>query len=286
MIETWRLISGPPYESAASGPGGEPAYHMAVDEAVAMAFLEGNAPPTLRIYRWNAPAVTIGRFQSPDEIDWDACRRLEIPVVRRITGGSAVLHGTDLTYGVVGGGETSLFRHRAVKETYLMISRALLQALERLGLDARPVQSPPRRGSVPQCFGSPSWHEISVNGRKVVGSAQKRWRAAFLQQGSFPLEFNPEAVCRVFRFAGEEDRRAAEINLAGKACGLSDCEAGPVRFEALKQAVIAGMEEILGIRLTGGTLSPPERETAVRLARGKYSQIQWNLSGKAGPEKV
>jgi lipoate-protein ligase A len=282
MIEAWRLIQGPPFDSAALGPLGEAAHHMAVDEAVATAFREGAAPPTLRIYRWTSPAMTIGRFQSPDEIDWEACRRLGIPVARRLTGGSAVYHGSDLTYGVVSGGESLIFRGKTVKESYLMISRALLRGMKRAGVEALPVQAGTVRETSPRCFASPSWHEISVNGRKVIGSAQKRWRNAFLQQGSIPLELDPVAVCRVFRFADEEERRAAAGRLVAKAAGLNDCAGKPVRFEDLERALIAGFEEVFDVRLVRGNLSPRERADAVRLAREKYLLPRWNSSPRQG----
>jgi lipoyl(octanoyl) transferase len=286
MTETWRLVSGAGFDAEAIEPGAEAGHHMAVDESVALAFQGGFSPPTLRIYRWRSPALTIGRFQSSDEIDWEACRRHRIPVARRITGGGAVLHGQDLTYGLVGGTRFRPFDQRSVKETYLTLSRAFLKAFERLGLEARPVRSPSRGESSARCFATPSWHEIAINGRKVIGSAQKRWKHSFLQQGSVPLDFSPETVCRLFRFSGDGERLEAARELGERACGLNDCASRPIRFEALEQAFIAGFEAVLGIRLVPGVLTPQEQNAASVLAREKYLLHEWTRDRSLGLERV
>ena len=198
-------------------------------------------------------------------------------MIRRITGGRAVLHGRDLTYSVVAGPSSLVFPTKSIQETFLTISRAFLRSLRYLGLNAEAVSSSPKHIKNSLCFASPSWHEIVCEGRKVIGSAQRRWRDAFLQQGSVLIEFDPSEFYRLFQFPTEK-QRTEMIRAAGeKAAGLSECSKRTLSFQEVQDALVLGFEQALGVVLKPGTLTAHEIELARHLTLNKYSQDDWNL---------
>jgi lipoyl(octanoyl) transferase len=312
MAESWRLLTGIPMPDDRINPiqittpteadnsqlgqtqGSAPtrdfqyeaAYHMAVDEAMITAYRSAKMPPTLRLYTWQRPSLTIGYFQSiQEELDWSVCQSNKIPVIRRITGGRAVLHGRDLTYSVVAG-PSSIFPTKSIQKTFLTISRAFLLSFSYLGLRAEAVASSPKHVKTPLCFASPSWYEIVCEGRKVIGSAQRRWRDAFLQQGSVLIEFNPLDFYRFFRFPTEK-HRTMMVRRAGKqAAGLSECARRTVSFQEVQEAMVVGFERALGIVLKPGTLTAQEIEIARYLTLNKYSLDDWNLKRKTPPSSA
>jgi lipoate-protein ligase A len=140
--------------------------------------------PVLRIYRWDPPAVTIGYNQDPGDFDAAAVAAAGFGLVRRPTGGRAILHAEELTYAVIGTSPGPLFG-ASLHETYMKINEALLDFLSGLGIAADISTGESReemRGLV--CFKSAGRHEVSVAGRKVIGSAQRRRGDVFLQHGS------------------------------------------------------------------------------------------------------
>ncbi|MGQ9778292.1 MAG: lipoate--protein ligase family protein [Bacillota bacterium] len=251
MLRPWRLLP--------LSPGG-PARNMAVDLAIFHAYRQGLVPPTLRFYTWEPPAVSCGRFQDLTEIDLAACARLGYRVVRRPTGGRAVLHEGDLTYAVVVGARDGL--PPGVLPSYLFLSGGLLAGLRRLGLVAElagPAKSGPRS---PACFASPSWYELVVAGRKVAGSAQRREGGDVLQHGSIALTFSPARLAEILRAPrGGGDQVA---RLARAAAGLSSFLSG-ITAARVAAALREGFAEALGVELVEGRLSEAEEETAALL---------------------
>ena len=157
--------------------------NMAADRRL----LDGHRPgddPVLRLYRWDPPAITVGYNQNLEDFDAAAARAAGYDVVRRPTGGRAILHADELTYAVVGSSPGPLFGD-SLHAVYMTINRALVAFLAELGLAAEISEGEDRadaRGLV--CFRSAGRYEIGVAGRKVVGSAQRRTRGCFLQHGS------------------------------------------------------------------------------------------------------
>jgi lipoate-protein ligase A len=155
---------------------------MAADEALLDSVAAG-APPALRLYRWAAPALSLGRFQPDDDVDVDACTRLGVEVVRRPTGGQGLLHGADLTYAVAmprpegapGG----------VDAVYTALAGALIAGLARIGVPAAIARHDGPAG--PVCFAGQQGADLRVGDRKVCGSAQVRRDGAVLQHGSILL---------------------------------------------------------------------------------------------------
>ncbi len=160
----------------------------------------------VRIYRWDGPALSVGTHQRVSEELAARCARLGVPVVRRCTGGSAVLHGRDLTYSVVA-------RHgtRGVLEAYSEVARGLIWGLALLGIDARvgmgsqstagtPVTVP--LGARSACFGTTVGADLRVGSAKICGSAQLRRRGWLLQHGSIPLADDRALTRRILRHSG------------------------------------------------------------------------------------
>lgn len=161
---------------------------MSLDQVIAECVAGGESPPTLRFYGWDRPAVSLGYHQSPEKVlDMAAVNAHALTVVKRPTGGRAVLHGDDLTYSVAlpANGPWAV----SVTEAYRMLSEALQRGFRRAGVEvtlARGHRGGLRPGPLP-CFASTARHELVWNGRKLVGSAQRRLRGGLLQQGSIPL---------------------------------------------------------------------------------------------------
>jgi lipoate-protein ligase A len=191
----WRLLD--------SGPN-IGAYNMAVDEELLARAQAGETMPVLRFYGWDPPAVSLGRFQRMESaVNAEACKRLGFDIVRRITGGRAVLHRQELTYSITARADNPLFPS-TVLGTYKVIATGLLAGLQNIGIPAEMVSRGGRHAALvekkpndPACFSSPSWYEILVNNKKIVGSAQRRMRGAFLQHGSILIDHDPRLEAEI-----------------------------------------------------------------------------------------
>src|SRR5881394_1227903 len=173
MFDDWRLLVDAPLVGA---------WNMAVDEVLLDGVAAGTTPPTIRFYGWNPPCLSLGYFQPFDVVDVDGCRALGVDVVRRATGGRAILHDRELTYSVAL--PASVLGHDGgILPSYYRLSLALQTGLRRLGIDvslAPESEAPNRALHGPACFDRPSAHEILLHGRKLVGSAQVRRAGALL----------------------------------------------------------------------------------------------------------
>jgi lipoate-protein ligase A len=253
------------------------AWNMALDEALLAARARGDpaAPPTLRLYAWSPPALSLGRHQ-PATASHDPrfLQRAGIDLVRRPTGGRAVLHDRERTFAVVGSLRSSCFP-AGVIETYRRIAEALLRALGALGLQAASLPASAARHAVPDeasCFARTSAHEISVGGRKLVGSAQLRRGGAFLQHGSIPLASDPGRLAAALGRPVPADRST-------DLCRALERE---VDVATLDRALCEAFAECFRARLVPGEPSAEEREQAHRLQAWKYLSAAWTRDGRLG----
>ncbi len=242
---------------------------MAVDEAILERYADGAGvarAPTLRLYSWARPTLSLGRGQDARaSFDASHLRSEGIDLVRRPTGGAAVLHEHERTYAVVGRLREAPFPE-GVLDTYRRIAYALVAALRHLGLDARATPPRPREGRVPRsslCFEEVSSHEIAVGAIKLVGSAQLRRRGAFLQHGSILLRANP--------------LRAASVRSSG--AGIEDVLGRRVDPRDLDEALIRGFAEVFNVEMAPGELSADEAQSATCLRNAKYRSPEWTLGG-------
>jgi lipoate-protein ligase A len=273
--EKWRWI---PYEQH------DPYTNMAIDEAMLIAHSEGLVPPTIRFYGWNPATLTLGYFQrSASEVDAAKVKEKGIGLVRRQTGGRAVLHDQELTYSVVVS-EKAPGIPSSVTEAYRVLNQGLLYGFIRLGLDAQMVSlasEEERRkyetlGSS-ACFDSPSWYELVVEGKKVAGSAQTRQLGVVLQHGAILLDIDVDLLFDVLCFPNEQVKERLKQSFRNKAVAINDLRPQKVTVEEAQDAFYHGFSEGLGVELVQGELLPYESKKAEELVNTKYATDEWNF---------
>jgi lipoyl(octanoyl) transferase len=267
----WRLLLTPP----ASG-----SWNMAVDEAVLEAIGSGASLPTLRLFAWQPPCLSLGYAQPAADVDRSALMMRGWDLVRRSTGGRAILHTDELTYSVI----ASLKEPRVygkVLESYQRLSLALLSALHKMGLQARadkdPVLPVSNQPSGPVCFEVPSNYEITVQGKKLIGSAQARRREGVLQHGSLPLTGDLTRITQVLVFPDEISRQTAGTRLLERAVTVETCLGHTISWQDASQAFICGFEQALDLYFEVTDLTHQEKERADQLVTEKYAHPQWTL---------
>jgi lipoate-protein ligase A len=253
-VARWRLIVDTEARTGAE--------NMALDEAIMDAVADGDTPPTLRFYQWTPPCLSLGKRQMLDGVDLAACRADGVDVVRRATGGWAILHTDELTYSVALRPDNPRVSG-AILDTYRTLSHGLIAGLRLLGAEAEmnPVIPGGAQNTSAACFEVPSAYEITVGGRKLIGSAQTRPAGRVLQHGSLPLHGDIARVARYLTFASEQERRALETHLRDRATTLSDTLGRPVAFAEAADAMARGFAKALNLELVPGGESA--REIAV-----------------------
>ena len=239
VYDEWRWISD----------GHHPAErNMAVDAALLNDCEQGRIPPTVRLYGWSEPAITLGYSQkAEEELDIKRCRELGISIVRRPTGGRALLHHRELTYAVVAPVSLAPF-NRGLKATFGAVSEALLVGLQCLGIQGDINTSKQRIESArsPACFASLNHCEITVDGKKLVGSAQKRTSKAFLQHGSLIMDADHDLFTSLLKFDDESERIAIHQRLVNSTTTLNQAGDRKFSFEEISAALQEGFQKTLG----------------------------------------
>jgi len=199
------------------------------------------APPGLRLYRWNRPALSLGRFQPDEDVDHEACARFGVEVVRRPTGGKALLHGADLTYAVAMPRPEG--RAGRVDAVYCALAAGLVKGLAHLGVEAHVAQHTPSTHGGPVCFTSMQGADLRVGNRKLCGSAQMRRGGAVLQHGSVLLDrlpFDESHLTRPARYPVEVGAVTVTLRELG----------APADPEPVAAALVRGFSETLDVDFT------------------------------------
>jgi len=266
---TWRLID--------SGPGAG-SWNLALDEAIFRSVSAGASPPTLRLYRWSEPTLSIGYAQDRErDVDTEACRARGIAVIRRVTGGRAVLHDAELTYSVAAPAGQPGFGS-GLDEAYRHIAAGLVAGLRLLGVRAAVSAAGAREPGAHRqagCFAVASRHEITVAGRKLVGSAQRRQEGAFLQHGSILLRSHGE-------LAGQLLRRLPGAGAEPGMAGLEELLPGRPSPGEVAAAVVAGCSAAWCVAFAPGEVSAEEGRAAGALEQGRYGAEGWNAGRLQG----
>lgn len=257
----WRLI-----DSGRTGAF----YNMALDEAIFTLF-PTTKQPVLRFYQWSPPALSIGYFQKISRINVENCKKRGYHLVRRPTGGRAVLHNNELTYSFV---QSTQGMPESISESYKEISHSLVSGLKKLGLPAKLCRTK-SKGNTPACFDSPARYEIEIAGKKVMGSAQTRKKGVLLQQGSIPITVDVNKLLDLFKLNKKDLRKKVNQVLKNKAAGLADFD-NKVEIDDLKQAIKSGFEDRYEIKLRDSSLGKEELKLADKLTEEKYSLDEWN----------
>jgi lipoate-protein ligase A len=252
--------------------------NMAVDEAILHALADGMGQPTLRFYQWQPPCLSLGYNQPCSDVDIEACARLGYTWVRRPTGGRAILHCDELTYSVIAPENEPRVRG-GITESYRRLSQGLLAGLRILGADVFQPQEEkvfnPQQGAA--CFDTPSNYEITVGGKKLIGSAQVRRRGQVLQHGALPLYGDLD---RIFACLRRDESAAASrtecCSLRDRAITLEQALGRAVSFEEVAKALAQGFSQALNLKLVEGTLSAYEERLAEQLYHTRYTTDEWN----------
>lgn len=268
-MRQWRLINDPHTTGARN---------MAVDEAILYAVGAGQHPPTLRVYGWAPPALSIGYGQRAREVDSEALREYGWDMVRRPTGGRAILHIDELTYSIALPADHPLARGGVV-ESYQAISRALLNMLDRLGGAARAdrMADDVPKSQTPVCFDTPSHYEITVNGKKLIGSAQVRRAGGVLQHGSIPLTGDIARICDGLVYSDDAARESARWQVRERALTLADALGRELTWQESAAALIDAAADTFEVMLVSNDLSQTEISAADRLEQEIYTSDSWTL---------
>lgn len=265
----WRLLITQP------APG---AWNMAVDEAILETTRRGEVAPTLRLYAWDPPCLSLGYAQPVADADFPHLQKLGWDIVRRPTGGRAILHTDELTYSVIGP-QSHPSLTGGVLETYQRLSKALLEALHQLDIpaEARPQPPSPMDSDAkgPVCFEVPSNYEITVKGKKLIGSAQARRRKGILQHGSLPLYGDLTRITQVMFFPNQKDRASAGERLLARATTVKATLGYIVSWDTAAQAFADAFRQVLCLDLQPAGLTPSELSRADDLVYNKYDQPSW-----------
>lgn len=260
---------------------------MALDEALLEAVAAGSSPPILRLYRWQPAAISLGYAQrGADVVNLAACRRLGLDVVRRCTGGRAVLHDREVTYAVIAREGEGLFPGR-LGANYQLLAPVLDQLLASYGLTvARSVQRL-RPGSAPAlhsaCFTAPAQFEQVVAGHKLTGSAQKRQQGAFLQHGSIPLDLDTEQLFAALDTRGKLTAAEGARLLAAKVGWLNRYLPQPVTVDAVEERLVALFAAHFTVTLQPDLPQSAELARCATLVNERYGCPDWNFAGLTDP---
>ena len=252
------------------------AWNMAADEAILQHIGRSASPPTLRLYAWTPACLSLGYAQRFADVDTERLHANGWEVVRRVTGGRAILHTDEITYSVIAPNDEPRVAG-TVLESYNRLAQALLLAVTELSL---PVQM--KEGTVrdtltpnPVCFEVPSTYEITVNGKKLIGSAQARKKEGVLQHGSLPLTGDLTRICSALVFENEAARASAAERLLARATTVESALGETISWETASRAFIHAFETQLGLKVEAGELSETESQLTEQLIREKYAHPSW-----------
>jgi lipoate-protein ligase A len=253
---------------------------MAIDEAIMTAVSEGKSPPTLRLYAWSPPCLSLGYNQGwADSVHMDRIKARGWQIVRRPTGGRAILHTDELTYSIVMPAGHPLVAGGIV-ESYQRISQGLQAALKRLGLD--PTAESHTGGAKltnPVCFEVPSDYEITTTDRrKLIGSAQTRRKGVVLQHGSLPLTGDVARICDALRYPDEATRERAKVGVRNRAATLAGAlNGGSVSWQAAADAVACGFTDVFDFSFELSSLTQEELAQVEALVERVYGNPDWTF---------
>jgi lipoate-protein ligase A len=270
MGETWYFIDS-----------GEkcPAYNMAFDEVLIDWHSRGLIPPVLRFYGWKPAGLSLGQFQKTvGRIDVEVAKAKGIDIVRRPTGGLAVLHDKELTYSIVVS-EKHEKMSPSIIEAYRVLSQGVLEGYRNLGIQADLAipDAPVGKSGTAVCFEEASWYELEIDGKKAAGSAQNRQKGVVLQHGSIPVEMDIEVLYDLFIFPNEKVKHKAREGFLKKAVFINDILGRKVTLEEINMAFKEGFKKGLDIELT--THEPNEQflQEVKELMETKYTNDEYTF---------
>ncbi len=273
----WQLVITPNCDSH---------FNMALDEVYFRKVAGKGGGPVVRLYGWNSPSVTIGRFQNIDRaLNLEVCKKRGVTVVRRPTGGRLVYHGHDLTYSVSARLGVPPF-DGGIIPSYTIISQWLVDGLKQLGISASLAEGQVHHTTGVRtrelCFSAASRYEIICQGRKLAGSAQLRSGGAMLQQGSVPLTLAAGSVAEIIRLPKETfgNRDRLVDTFTARAISVMEAAGRSIHWDEIAKALTSSLRERQNADIFIKEPTREELEDARKLVRCKYATEKWNLMGK------
>lgn len=251
---------------------------MAVDLALLKLYSSGQSLPAVRLYQWDPPAVSLGYFQRRRGPDPFACRRWGLDVVRRPTGGRAVLHKGDLTYAVIGGVSDGV--PFSADGAYQLVCKGLILGLRRLGIEAEAYRGKSKSSLPTVCFMRPAAGEIVYQGKKFAGSAQTWIGPSVLQHGSLAIEPQIDCLAEIFS-PGTHSPESFRLELCGKVTSIREILGVHVGPHEVGTAIREGLSEALGASFEPGELSTEEYALAEEIARTADGHVSCHARSQA-----
>ena len=266
----WRLLISPPNNGY---------WNMAVDEALLFHTANKTSLPTLRLYSWDLPTLSLGYSQTIKDVDLNQLQTRGWRCVRRPTGGKAILHTDELTYSITTALDEPLMSG-SLLESYQRVSAALQRTLQNLGVSTTADSQYSKPENVektdPVCFQIPSNYEITWNHKKLIGSAQARKSGGVLQHGTLPLFGSLTRITEVLSYASDTEREKAIQNIRGHAVTLEEATGRIVSWQDAADAFVEGFQEETNIELCEMEMSGDELQLTMDLMKNKYSTENWN----------
>ncbi|RKQ16850.1 lipoate--protein ligase family protein [Oceanobacillus bengalensis] len=255
------------------------AVNMALDELLLSWHSEDKIQPTLRFYGWKDPTLSAGQFQKVHKsIDFDAIHKYNCQFVRRLTGGSAVLHDDELTYSIVVSEDHPAIP-TSIREAYHVLSKGLYEGFKHLGIQvdfAYPDRSAAKERTA-VCFEKAAFYEMVVDGKKLSGNAQTRKKGVLLQHGSIPMSMNIDMLYDLFRFPSEKVKIRKRDAFQEKAITINQLTNKVHTYNLMKEAFYKGFQTALNISLLPFELSTEQWDEVYELAAKKYRSDEWNF---------
>lgn len=256
------------------------ATNMALDELLIKWHSEGEIPPVLRFYGWSKPTLSVGNFQKVEKtINFPAIKEKDCQFVRRLTGGSAVLHDDELTYSIVVS-EDKPYISSSIRAAYYTLSKGIMAGFNILKI---PVDY-----SLPEeqftdlftavCFEKPSDYEMLVDGKKISGHAQTRKQGVLMQHGSLPFSMNDQLLFDLFNFSSDRARDRQRKSFADKAITMNEASGRIITYDMAAQAFEQGFKQALNLTLKPMELTKEQWEEVEKLAETKYRSDDWNMN--------
>lgn len=255
-------------------------WNMAMDEAILEHMGSKKSQTTLRLYAWSPPCLSLGHAQPFSDVNKEKLDSLGWDIVRRITGGRAILHTDELTYSVIGPHDEPRLAG-GVLESYLCISQALLASVRKLGIDAQTVERETQSGELqknqdPVCFEVPSNYEITSKGKKLIGSAQARKMKGILQHGTLPLYGDLTRILEGLNEPGlEENLWGSKRRIQERATTVENAIGRKVSWNEAAQSMIQAFEETLNISFIDSKPTLDELNRTEEFIKVKYSHPDW-----------
>lgn len=251
MKEKWRYLKTE--DNSAST-------NMAIDRAVLVANSEGKVSPTVRFFTWNPPAISIGYFQSlEEEVDLNMCNNAGVDYVRRITGGGAVFHESELTYSIVIS-ESHPQIPKNIMESYGRICAAVIKGLKNLGIKSNYIPI----------------NDIIADGKKISGNAQTRKMKTVLQHGTILTDVDVNKMFSLLKVPDEKIKDKLIADVKQRVTSIKHILGENITFNKTAKAMKAGFEEEFNVELVEGKLTSYEKDLAKKFEYEFFGSKEWN----------